>query len=132
PSSLFSFARDFLDGDTSFECCSVDLLTASHFACRRSPRLLSNGYYTWTEDSFLCDKDGNITLSPPQTSVLYKENLVRIFRKKKRIRRTFSNLFNLGASKSWLHGNIFGDVDSSLSEDNWLEGVKMLDTHHCN
>lgn len=77
PSSLFSFARDFLDGDTSFECCSVDLLTASHFACRRSPRLLSNGYYTWTEDSFLCDKDGNITLSPPQTSVLYKENLVR-------------------------------------------------------
>lgn len=58
--------------------------------------------------------------------------LSRIFRKKKRIRRTFSNLFNLGASKSWLHGNIFGDVDSSLSEDNWLEGVKMLDTHHCN
>ncbi|XP_057164016.1 transmembrane protein 71 isoform X3 [Ursus arctos] len=133
PTCVFpSFARDFLDGDTSFECCSVDLLTASHFVCRRSPRLLSNGYYTWTEDSFLCDKDGNITLSPPQTSVLYKENLVRIFRKKKRIRRTFSNLFNLGASKSWLHGNIFSDVDSSLSEDTWLEGVKMLDTHHCN
>lgn len=77
PSSPFSFACDFLDGDTSFKCCSVDLLTASHFACRRSPRLLSNGYYTWTEDSFLYDKDGNITLSPPQTSVLYKENLVR-------------------------------------------------------
>ncbi|XP_077927784.1 transmembrane protein 71 [Halichoerus grypus] len=124
--------KDFLDGDTSFECCSVDLLTASHFACRRSPRLLSNGYYTWTEDSFLCDKDGNITLSPPQTSVLYKENLVRIFRKKKKIRRSFSNLFNLGASKSWLHGNIFGDVDSSLSEDTWLEGVRRLDMYHCN
>ncbi|XP_034867859.1 transmembrane protein 71 isoform X2 [Mirounga leonina] len=126
-----SFAYDFLDGDTSFECCSVDL-TASHFACRRSPRLLSNGYYTWTEDSFLCDKDGNITLSPPQTSVLYKENLVRIFRKKKRIRRSFPNLFNLSASKSWLHGNIFGDVDSSLSEDTWLEGVRRLDMYHCN
>ncbi|KAF3822771.1 hypothetical protein GH733_008145, partial [Mirounga leonina] len=125
------FAYDFLDGDTSFECCSVDL-TASHFACRRSPRLLSNGYYTWTEDSFLCDKDGNITLSPPQTSVLYKENLVRIFRKKKRIRRSFPNLFNLSASKSWLHGNIFGDVDSSLSEDTWLEGVRRLDMYHCN
>ncbi|XP_027961374.1 transmembrane protein 71 isoform X3 [Eumetopias jubatus] len=121
-----------LDGGTSFKCCSVDLLTAPHFACRRSPRLLSNGYYTWTEDSFLCDKDGNITLSPPQTSVLYKENLVRIFRKKKRIRRSFSNLFNLGASKSWLHGNIFGDVDSSLSEDTWLEGVRRLDMYHCN
>nr|XP_035947058.1 transmembrane protein 71 isoform X9 [Halichoerus grypus] len=133
PTCVFpSFAYDFLDGDTSFECCSVDLLTASHFACRRSPRLLSNGYYTWTEDSFLCDKDGNITLSPPQTSVLYKENLVRIFRKKKKIRRSFSNLFNLGASKSWLHGNIFGDVDSSLSEDTWLEGVRRLDMYHCN
>ncbi|XP_045859552.1 transmembrane protein 71 isoform X3 [Meles meles] len=127
-----SFACDFLDGDTSFKCCSVDLLTASHFVCRRSPRLLSNGYYTWTEDSFLCDKDGNITLSPPQTSVLYKENLVRIFRKKKRIRHSFSNLFSLGASKSWLHGNIFGDVDSSLSEDTWLEGIRRLDMQHCN
>ena len=74
--SPFSFACDFLDGDTSFKCCSIDL-TGSYSACRRSPRLLSNGYYTWTADSFLCDKDGNITLSPPQTSVLYKENLVR-------------------------------------------------------
>lgn len=77
PSSLFSFACDFLDGDSSFECCPVDLLTGSHVTCRRSPRLLSNGYYIWTEDSFLCGEDGNITLSPPQTSVLYKENLVR-------------------------------------------------------
>uniref|UniRef100_A0A8C7AUH0 Transmembrane protein 71 n=1 Tax=Neovison vison TaxID=452646 RepID=A0A8C7AUH0_NEOVI len=114
PTCVFpSFACDFLDGDTSFKCCSVDLLTASHFACRRSPRLLSNGYYTWTEDTFLYDKDGNITLSPPQTSVLYKENLV-------------------STSKSWLHGNIFGDVDSSLSEDTWLEGVRRLDMEHCN
>uniref|UniRef100_A0A8C0KL18 Transmembrane protein 71 n=1 Tax=Canis lupus dingo TaxID=286419 RepID=A0A8C0KL18_CANLU len=128
--SPFSFACDFLDGDTSFKCCSIDL-TGSYSACRRSPRLLSNGYYTWTADSFLCDKDGNITLSPPQTSVLYKENLVRIFRKKRRIRRSFSNLFSLSASKSWLHGNIFGDVDSPLSEDTWLEGVRRLDAHHC-
>lgn len=133
PTCVFpSFAHDFLDGDTSFECCSVDRLTTSHFACRRSPRLLSNGYYTWTEDSLLCDKDGNITLSPPQTSILYKENLVRIFRKKKRICRSFSNLFSLGTSKSWLRGNIFGDVDSSLSEDTWLERVRRLDMHHCN
>ncbi|CAK7289236.1 Transmembrane protein 71 [Vulpes lagopus] len=132
PTCVFpSFGCDFLDGDTSFKCCSIDLLTGSHSACRRSPRLLSNGYYTWTADSFLCDKDGNITLSPPQTSVLYKENLVRIFRKKRRIRRSFSNLFSLSASKSWLHGNIFGDVDSPLSEDTWLEGVRRLDAHHC-
>jgi len=45
--------------------------------CRRSPRLLSNGYYIVTEDSFLSDEDGNITLTPSQTNVTYKENLVR-------------------------------------------------------
>ncbi|XP_078297741.1 transmembrane protein 71 isoform X6 [Panthera onca] len=132
PRCLFpSFACDFLDGDSSFEGCSAALLTGSHVTCRRSPRLLSNGYYVWTEDPLLCDKDGNITLSPPQASVLYKENLVRIFRKKKRIRPSFSDLFSLGASKSWQHGNIFGDVDSSLNEDTWLEGVGRLDMHHC-
>ncbi|XP_006830907.1 PREDICTED: transmembrane protein 71 [Chrysochloris asiatica] len=107
-----SFAGDFLDGDSSFECCSTDPLTGSHFTCRRSPRLLTNGYYIWTEDSFLCDKDGNVTLSPSQTSVIYKENLV-------------------SASKSWLRGRIFGDASSSPSEDIWFEGLRRLDTYHC-
>ncbi|XP_058300420.1 transmembrane protein 71 isoform X4 [Hylobates moloch] len=133
PTCIFpSFTRDSLDGDHSFECRSTDPLTGSHSTCRRSPRLLTNGYYIWTEDSFLCDKDGNITLNPSQTSVMYKENLVRIFRKKKRIRRPFSSLFNLSTSKSWLRGSIFGDIDSFPSEDNWLEGIRRLDTDHCN
>ncbi|XP_026988291.1 transmembrane protein 71 isoform X1 [Sagmatias obliquidens] len=115
-----------------FDCCPIDPLTGSHLTCRRSPRLLTNGYYIWTEDSFLCDKDGNTTLSPSQTSVLYKENLVKIFRKKKRIRRSFSSLFNLSASESWLHGNTFVNADSSPNEDVWLEGVRRLETNHCN
>ncbi|XP_030794033.1 transmembrane protein 71 isoform X6 [Rhinopithecus roxellana] len=114
PRCIFpSFTCDSLDGDYSFECSSIDPLTGSHYICRRSPRLLTNGYYIWTKDSFLCDKDGNITLNPTQTSVIYKENLV-------------------STSKSWLHGSIFCDVDSSPSEDNWLEGIKRLDTDHCN
>ncbi|XP_060143606.1 transmembrane protein 71 isoform X2 [Globicephala melas] len=96
-----------------FDCCPIDPLTGSHLTCRRSPRLLTNGYYIWTEDSFLCDKDGNTTLSPSQTSVLYKENLVN-------------------ASESWLHGNTFGNADSSPNEDVWLEGVRRLETNHCN
>ncbi|XP_073086254.1 transmembrane protein 71 isoform X3 [Manis javanica] len=105
PSCIFpSLTCDFLESDSSFECCSIDPLTGPHFTCRRSPRLLTNGYYVWTEDSFLWDKDGSMTLSPPQTSVLYKENLVRIFRKKKRIRRPLASLFNLSTSKSWLRG----------------------------
>ncbi|XP_032614398.1 transmembrane protein 71 isoform X7 [Hylobates moloch] len=114
PTCIFpSFTRDSLDGDHSFECRSTDPLTGSHSTCRRSPRLLTNGYYIWTEDSFLCDKDGNITLNPSQTSVMYKENLV-------------------STSKSWLRGSIFGDIDSFPSEDNWLEGIRRLDTDHCN
>ncbi|XP_037658794.1 transmembrane protein 71 isoform X2 [Choloepus didactylus] len=126
------FTCDFPDGDSSFECCSIDPVTGFYLTCRRSPRLLTNGYYIWTEDSFLCDKDGNITLSPSQTSVTYKENLVRIFRRKKRIRRSLSSLFDLHASKSWLHGSMYGEADPSPSEDIWWEGVRRLDTYYCN
>nr|XP_020036073.1 transmembrane protein 71 isoform X2 [Castor canadensis] len=110
PTCIFP-SFDFLDGDISFECCTIDPLTGCHCACRRSPRLLTNGYYIWTEDSFLCGGDGNISLNPSQTSVMYKENLV-------------------STSKSWLDGSIFGDISSSPNEDIWLEGVRRLDTNH--
>ncbi|KAM8784514.1 transmembrane protein 71 [Rhynchonycteris naso] len=133
PQCIFpSFTRDFLDGESSFDCCSLDPLTGSYLPCRRSPRLLTNGYYIWTEDSFLCNRDGNITLSPSQTSVMYKESSVRIFRKKRRSRRSFSSLFDLSASKSWLHGSLFRDVDSSPGDNIWLEGVSRLNVHHGN
>ncbi|KAL1767926.1 transmembrane protein 71 [Sigmodon hispidus] len=127
PTCIFpSFDCNFLDGDSSFECCSIDPLTGSHYVCRRSPRLLTNGYYIWTEDSFFCDPDGHITLNPSHTSVMYKENLVKIFRRKKRSHRSLSSLLDLRASKSWLHGSLFGDADSPPSENNWLEGIRSL------
>lgn len=132
PTCLFpSFVCDFMDSNSSYECCSIDAQTGSYLSCRRSPRLLTNGYYIWTEDSFLCDENGNITLNPSQTSVLYKENLVRVFRKKKRLRRSFSSLFNLKASKSWLHDDMFDDADPSPSDAIWLDGFKRMDMHHC-
>ncbi|XP_021107553.1 transmembrane protein 71 [Heterocephalus glaber] len=124
------FAWDFLDGDNSFECCSMDPLTGSHNTCRQSPRLLTNGYYIWTEDSFLCDKDGNITLNPSQTRVMYKEKLVGIFRKKRRFCYSLSSLFNISASEYWLHGSTYGDVDTCPREGVWLEGVRRLDASH--
>ncbi|KAM5281028.1 transmembrane protein 71 [Ctenodactylus gundi] len=129
--SFPSFTCDFLDGDSAFECCWIDSLAGSHYACHRSPRLLINGYYIWTEDSFLCGKDGNITLKPSQTSVMYKGNLGRIFRKKKRIRHSLSSLLNISTSKSWLRGSTYGDVDSYPSEDIWIEGVRKLATSQC-
>ncbi|XP_058524453.1 transmembrane protein 71 isoform X2 [Ochotona princeps] len=131
PRSPFpSFSCDFLDGESSFSCCSIDPLSGSHI-CRRSPRLLTNGYYIWTEDSLCCDNDGHVTLSPSRTSVVYKENLVRIFRKKRKIRHSLSPLFDLGASESWLHESIF-DSDSSRREEKWLEGIRSLETYDCN
>lgn len=63
--------------DSSFECFSTNPLTGSVCACRRSPRLLANGYYVLTEDSFSTDDEGNVTLTPSHTSISYKENLVR-------------------------------------------------------
>uniref|UniRef100_A0A8C6EP30 Transmembrane protein 71 n=1 Tax=Marmota marmota marmota TaxID=9994 RepID=A0A8C6EP30_MARMA len=128
--SLSSLAFDFLDGGSPFECCSIDPLTGSHYTCRRSPRLLTNGYYVWTEDSILCDEDGNITLNPSQTTVMYKENLVKIFRRKKRVRRSLPSLFSLSASQSWLCGSVLGDSDTSPHEDIWLEGARRLDSYH--
>ncbi|XP_040835198.1 transmembrane protein 71 isoform X2 [Ochotona curzoniae] len=130
-SPFLSFSCDFLDGESSFRCCSTDPLSGSQYICRRSPRLLTNGYYIWTEDSFCCDNDGHVTLSPSRTSVVYKENLVRIFRKKRKIRHSLSSLFDLGASESWLHESIF-DSDSSPREEKWLEGIRSLETYHCN
>ncbi|XP_032465615.1 transmembrane protein 71 isoform X4 [Phocoena sinus] len=71
------------------------------------------------------EKEYAVELSPPCI-------FPRIFRKKKRIRRSFSSLFNLSASESWLHGSTFGNADSSPTEDVWLEGVRRLETNHCN
>ncbi|KAG8013759.1 E3 ubiquitin/ISG15 ligase TRIM25 [Nibea albiflora] len=64
-----------LSPDSSYVCySSVD--GGDPCSCRRSPRLLTNGYYSVTEDSFSWDDDGNVSLTPCKTNVSYKENLV--------------------------------------------------------
>ncbi|XP_016848231.2 transmembrane protein 71 isoform X1 [Anolis carolinensis] len=118
------------DGFTSYSdalldhgCCSVNSCVGCALACRRSPRLLTNGYYVLTEDSFLSDEEGNITLSPSQTSVTYKEKLVRIFRKRRKIRKSLVSLFNVDASNPWLNSTA---LESPHAEDTWSEeGSKM-------
>lgn len=95
--------------DSSFECFSTNPLTGSVCACRRSPRLLANGYYVLTEDSFNTDDEGNVTLTPSHTSVSYKENLVRIFRRKRRAKRSLASLLSdmSQSCQSWLEGSVF-------------------------
>ncbi|NWT62168.1 TMM71 protein, partial [Erythrocercus mccallii] len=124
-----SCACAFLDDDPAYEC-STNPVTGSLPTCRRSPRLLSNGYYVLTEDSFLSDEEGNITLTPSHTSVTYKENLVRVFRRRKKIRRSLDSLFNLSASSSWLSSTIPSRMDFSHVEDLWLDGCSKLEASH--
>lgn len=76
---FLSFDTSFLS-DTSFECFSTNPETGLVHVCRRSPRLLANGYYVLTEDSVVTDDHGNLTLTPTQTNISYKENLARSVR----------------------------------------------------
>ncbi|XP_064253636.1 transmembrane protein 71 isoform X1 [Passer domesticus] len=124
-----SCACAFLDDDPAYGC-STSPLTGSFPTCRRSPRLLSNGYYVLTEDSFLSDEEGNITLTPSHTSVTYKENLVRVFRRRKKIRRSLDSLFSLSASSSWLSSTIPSRMDFSHVEDPWPDGCRKLEASH--
>ncbi|XP_039381889.1 transmembrane protein 71 isoform X2 [Mauremys reevesii] len=126
---LPSYTYAFLDSDTSYECCSINPLTGSLFTCRRSPRLLTNGYYILTEDSFLSDEDGNVTLTPSQTSVTYKEKLVRIFRRRKKIRRSLASLFSLSASDSWLNSTVLSNMNSPHVEEIWNDGDNKLEAN---
>nr|XP_048697649.1 transmembrane protein 71 isoform X2 [Caretta caretta] len=126
---LPSYTYAFLDSDTSYECCSINPLTGSLFTCRRSPRLLTNGYYILTEDSFVSDEDGNVTLTPSQTSVTYKEKLVRIFRRRKKIRRSLASLFSLSASNSWLNSTVLSNMESPHVEEIWNDGDNKLDAN---
>ncbi|NXY02324.1 TMM71 protein, partial [Pteruthius melanotis] len=126
---FFSCACDFLDEDPAHEC-STSPLTGSLPMCRRSPRLLSNGYYVLTEDSFLSDEEGNVTLTPSHTSVTYKENLIRVFRRRKKIRRSLDSLFNLSASNSWLSSTIPSKMEFSHVEDPGPDGFSKLEASH--
>ncbi|NWI88309.1 TMM71 protein, partial [Pitta sordida] len=124
-----SYASAFLDDDPAYEC-STNPLTGSLPTCRRSPRLLSNGYYVLSEDSFLSDEEGNVTLTPSHTSITYKENLVRVFRRRKKIRRSLASLFNLSASSSWLSSTIPSNIDFSHVDDPWPDGCSNLEASH--
>lgn len=108
----YSFDTSFLS-DTSYECFSTNPETGLVHVCRRSPRLLANGYYVLTEDSVVTNDQGNLTLMPTQTNISYKENLARIFRRRRKGRRSFATLLN-GVSQSLLTGSIFGR-DGTLS-----------------
>uniref|UniRef100_A0A3Q0RW11 Uncharacterized protein n=1 Tax=Amphilophus citrinellus TaxID=61819 RepID=A0A3Q0RW11_AMPCI len=65
--SPISLDVSLLSPDSSYVCyTSAD--GGEPCSCRRSPRLLTNGYYDVTEDSFSWDDEGNVSLTPCKTS----------------------------------------------------------------
>ncbi|KAM9349715.1 transmembrane protein 71 [Symphorus nematophorus] len=100
-----------LSPDSSYVCySSAD--GGDPCSCRRSPRLLTNGYYSVTDDSFSWDDDGNVSLSPCKTNVSYKENLVRVFRRRRRPRGSLARLLSdvTESCQSWLDEKVFRGV----------------------
>ncbi|KAM4605467.1 transmembrane protein 71 [Polymixia lowei] len=121
--SCQSLNLSLLSPDCSYVCYSSDS-AGSPCCCRRSPRLLTNGYYVMTEDSFSWDDDGNVSLTPAKTNVSYKENLVRIFRRRRRPRRSLVSLLSdmTETCQSWLDERVFGGVFSiPPAEPSWVE-----------
>lgn len=104
-----SLDTSLLSPDSSYVCYSPGSASGGPCSCRRSARLLTNGYYSVTEDSFSWDEDGNVSLSPCTTSVSYKENLVRIFRRRRRPRGTLAGLLSdvTDSCQSWLDQKVF-------------------------
>ncbi|KAK1878674.1 Transmembrane protein 71 [Dissostichus eleginoides] len=108
--SCQSLDVSLLSPDSSYVCYSS--LDGDPSSCRRSPRLLTNGYYSVTEDSFSWDEKGNVSLTPCKTSVSYKENLVRVFRRRRRPRGSLARLLSdvTESCQSWLDEKVFRGV----------------------
>ncbi|XP_007886077.1 transmembrane protein 71 [Callorhinchus milii] len=129
--ALQSSSFSLLPGETPSGLFNLNTVTGSPFVYRRSPRLLSNGYYDLSEESFM-DEDGNITLTPSKMNISYKENLVRIFRRRRRVRRSLANLFNIKSSVSWLNSSLFSGAECPLAESSWIDGGSDFESSFSN
>ncbi|CAL8347462.1 unnamed protein product [Merluccius merluccius] len=125
--SCQSLDLSLLSDDCSFSCYSSNPAGGSPCSCRRSRRLLTNGYYVLGEDSVSWDDEGNISLTPSKTNVSYKENLVRVFRRKKRSRRSLASLLSgvTETCQSWLDEKVFGGVFTNDAADTDAEPTRL-------
>ncbi|XP_032876234.1 transmembrane protein 71 isoform X1 [Amblyraja radiata] len=120
-----------MTGESSCSPCRLNPLTGSPCLCRRSPRLLTNGYYDMSDESFM-DQEGNLTLTPSKINISYKENLVRIFRRRRKARRSFASLFSIDSSSAWLNRSLFSRSDCPLAESSWIGDESDFDTNFTN
>lgn len=115
-----------LSPDSSYVCyTSAD--GGEPCSCRRSPRLLTNGYYDVTEDSFSWDDEGNVSLTPCKTSVSYKENLYRVFRHRRRPRSSLVRLLSdvTESCQSWLDEKVFRGVFGTVCSQDQKQDVDL-------
>ncbi|XP_059841278.1 transmembrane protein 71 isoform X1 [Hypanus sabinus] len=118
-----------MTSESPYSPCHLNLLGGSPCVCRRSPRLLTNGYYDVSEESFI-DEEGNITLTPSKINISYKENLVRVFRRRRKARRSFASFFNMDSSGSWLNSQLFSGANCPLAESSWIDEGSDCDTSY--
>ncbi|XP_037313878.1 transmembrane protein 71 isoform X2 [Pungitius pungitius] len=148
-----SLDASLLSPDSSYVCYPA-AEGGAPCSCRRSTRLLLNGYYGVSEDSFSRDEDGNVSLTPCRTSVSYKENPVRVFRRRRRPRGALARLLSdvTESCQSWLDERVFRGVfgkgqdqdrdwdqdpnqdrdPASLDEPSWsgLNSTELDDSRH--
>ncbi|XP_034534245.1 transmembrane protein 71 [Notolabrus celidotus] len=120
--SCQSLDTSLLSPDSSYVCYSA-AEGGDPCSCRRSPRLLTNGYYSVTDDSFSWDDDGNVSLTPCKSNVSYKENVVRVFRRRRRPRSSLARLLSdvTESCQSWLDEKVFRGVfgTGQTQNQNW-------------
>ncbi|XP_075437996.1 transmembrane protein 71 isoform X1 [Ascaphus truei] len=138
PSKLFeryfsSDSCDLVNVDTSHDNSFVNPMSGSFSLCRRSPRLLTNGYYVVDEDSFIFDDNGNVSLSPTKSNVSYKEKIVRIFRRKRkhltpRTRASWRN--DIQEMRSPLEDELL-DGDPEVFDNSYSFSSEIADVNSC-
>nr|XP_023663140.1 transmembrane protein 71-like isoform X1 [Paramormyrops kingsleyae] len=109
---------------------SVSSLAESPSSSRRSTRLLTNGYYVLSDDSILSEDEGNISPSASQANISYKENMVRVFnRRKRRSFKSLASVFHMSQShESLLEGKVPDRMpQSTLTHTTWMKGTEEGD-----
>ncbi|XP_030409711.1 transmembrane protein 71 isoform X5 [Gopherus evgoodei] len=103
---------------SSLPTCSSREFATDLFKMYRISQLMSTPAASKCSSVF--DKETRPSLSPEHI-------LPRIFRRRKKIRRSLASLFSLSASDSWLNSTVLSNMDSPHVEEIWNDGDNKLD-----
>ncbi|XP_043542660.1 transmembrane protein 71-like [Chiloscyllium plagiosum] len=79
-----------------------------------------------------------VTAPPPNGLQQFKKAAHRhalkgkIFRRKKKVHRSFASLFSIDSSSSWLNSSLFSGTECPLAESSWIDGGSDFDSSFSN